>query len=269
MPLELPLKKTDSLFNLLESTSSKAADNVDIVGSHRANVETVSQPSYFPITTFTVGNWKRESCRQGDLTAKFLYGKKKVVWEFLDGPLKSKIEVSWSDITAIEAVTNPNQPGFLRLELANPPFFFREIPPQPRKRSSWEPVHDFTGGQAQLCRYEATFPPGVLDKPYKTLLLHDARLAQLSRRLTSVNNEPAFGASSSQNPSSAFPASTFAGPSSSDHQNLDAVPHQQVYEHNDMAVPVIPPPSEAQYYMVQSGGEQSSAEWDIDFDWVI
>ncbi|KAL1551631.1 hypothetical protein AAHA92_19449 [Salvia divinorum] len=197
MPLDLPLKRTDTLLNLLQSKSSKAADNVD-------NVD-ISPPSYFPITTFTVGNWKRESSRQGDLTAKFLYGKKMVVWEFLDGPLKSKMEVSWSDITAIEAVANPNQPGFLRVELANPPFFFREITPQPRKRSSWEPVHDFTGGQAQFYRrYEATFPPGVLDKPYEKLLLHDARLAQLSRRLTSTiiaTNAPTYCVgSSSQNP---------------------------------------------------------------------
>ena len=40
------------------------------------------------------------------------------MWEFLNGPLKTKMEVSQSDITAIEAATNPYQPGFLRIEVS-------------------------------------------------------------------------------------------------------------------------------------------------------
>ncbi|XP_042049859.1 uncharacterized protein LOC121795398 [Salvia splendens] len=157
------------------------ADNVD-VGSQ--NNKDNLKASNFPITTFTVGNWKRDSNLEGELTAKFYYGMKKLVWEFLlNGPLKTKMEVCWSDITAIEAVINPNQPGFLRIELAKPPLFFREIPPQPRKRTTWEPADDFTNGQAQLCRkHEATFPPGALDKHYEKLPISDGRLAELSRR---------------------------------------------------------------------------------------
>ncbi|XP_042048236.1 uncharacterized protein LOC121794226 isoform X1 [Salvia splendens] len=144
-------------------------------------------------TTFIVGNWKRDSNLKGDLTAKFYYGMKKLVWEFLlNGPLKTKMEVCWSDITAIEAVINPNQPGFLRIELAKPPLFFREIPPQPRKRTTWEPADDFTNGQAQLCRkHEATFPPGALDKHYEKLLISDGRLVELSR-MPFPTNESVF-----------------------------------------------------------------------------
>ncbi|XP_042055889.1 uncharacterized protein LOC121800384 [Salvia splendens] len=108
---------------------------------------------------------------------------KKFVWEFLNGPLKCKMEVCWSDITAIEAVMIPNQSGCLRIELAKPPLFFREIPPQPQNRTTWEPADDFTNGQAQFCRkHEATFPPGALDKHYEKLLISDGRLAELSRR---------------------------------------------------------------------------------------
>ena len=59
-------------------------------------------------------SWQRE----GNLTAKFYYGMKRLVWEFLNGPLKSKMEVCWSDITAIEAVMIPNQPGFLRVQVS-------------------------------------------------------------------------------------------------------------------------------------------------------
>ena len=105
------------------------------------------------------------------------------------------------------------------MQLAKPPRFFREIPPQQRKQTKWEPVDDFTDGQALLCRYicivythifqprislhnpricmlmlnkynsrhEVTFPPGALDKHYEKLLLNDERLARVSRRLFPTN----------------------------------------------------------------------------------
>ncbi|KAG6425869.1 hypothetical protein SASPL_110075 [Salvia splendens] len=109
-PLGFRSVATEPFHKLVESTLSKAAaDNVG-VGSHHDKDK--MKASNFPITTFTVGNWK------------------------------------------------------------------------PKKHSNWEPVDDFTGRQAQLYRrHEATFPPGVLDKHYEKLLVHDERLAVLSRRL--------------------------------------------------------------------------------------
>ncbi|XP_047961714.1 uncharacterized protein LOC125206508 [Salvia hispanica] len=180
-PLGFRSVATEPFRKLVESTLSKSA--ADNVGVRSQNNKDNLKASNFPITTFTVGNWKMYSNLEGDLTAKIYYARKKLVWEFLNGPLKSKMEVCWSDITAIEAVMNPNQPGCLRIELAKPPLFFREIPPQPRKQTKWEPADDFTNGQAQICRkHEATFPPGALDKHYEKLLMSDGRLAELSRR---------------------------------------------------------------------------------------
>ncbi|XP_047958944.1 uncharacterized protein LOC125204354 [Salvia hispanica] len=169
------------------------------------------------------------------------------------------MEVSWSDITAIEAVMNPNQPGRLRIELASTPLFFREISPQPGKHSNWEPTYDFTYGQAHLyMKHEVTFLPGVLDKHYEQLLINDEHLAELSRRplpdhdkhLTELrlysgpadfSNQKALVAhdqrqhsdvgSPSQNPIVA-PASTHIDSSSS--QNYSVVPDQHLYERNDM-----------------------------------
>ena len=40
---------------------------------------------------------------EGDLVAKCYFAKHKLVWEVLDGGLKSKIEIQWSDIMAIKA----------------------------------------------------------------------------------------------------------------------------------------------------------------------
>lgn len=45
------------------------------------------------------------------------YAKRKLVWEVLEGPLKNKIEIQWSDITAIRALTPENQPGILEIEV--------------------------------------------------------------------------------------------------------------------------------------------------------
>ena len=40
---------------------------------------------------------------EGDLVAKCYFAKHKLVWEVLDGGLKNKIEIQWSDIMAINA----------------------------------------------------------------------------------------------------------------------------------------------------------------------
>lgn len=50
---------------------------------------------------------------EGDLVAKCYYAKHKLVWEVLDGGLKSKIEIQWSDITGIKATCLEDGPGTL------------------------------------------------------------------------------------------------------------------------------------------------------------
>lgn len=45
--------------------------------------------------------------------AKCYYAKHKIVWEVLDGGLKSKIEIQWSDIAAIKAIFPENGPSTL------------------------------------------------------------------------------------------------------------------------------------------------------------
>lgn len=54
---------------------------------------------------------------EGDLTAKLYYAKHKMVWEVLGGALKSKIEIQWSDITAIRAIIRDNVSGILQIEV--------------------------------------------------------------------------------------------------------------------------------------------------------
>ncbi|XP_042047570.1 uncharacterized protein LOC121793604 [Salvia splendens] len=184
MPLlRLRPVNAESFLKLWESRMSRAAT---------ADKEKM-KASHIPINTFVVGNWKRESTHKGNLTAKIYYAKKKLVWEFLDGQLKSKMEVSWSDITAIETGVNPDKQGWLRIQLAKPPLFFREIEPQPRKHTIWEKAEDFTYGQALLCRrHTVLFPAEEFDEHYEKLMLNDAHLAGLNRRTFPAHEFPYF-----------------------------------------------------------------------------
>ncbi|XP_016503628.2 uncharacterized protein LOC107821696 [Nicotiana tabacum] len=140
--------------------------------------------SNFPAIKLKIGDWERVSRYEGDLIAKCYYAKRKLVWEILDGPLKSKIEMQWSDIIAIRAIILQNdQSGVLEIELNQPPSFYRETNPQPRKHTLWQQTSDFTGGQAPTYRrHWVRFPPGVLDKHYEKLLHYDARLNELSKQ---------------------------------------------------------------------------------------
>ncbi|KAG6495967.1 hypothetical protein ZIOFF_043804 [Zingiber officinale] len=61
---------------------------------------------------------------EGDLVAKCYLAKHKLVWEVLEGGLKSKIEFYWSDITAIKAVFFEGSHGTLDIVLARPPLYF-------------------------------------------------------------------------------------------------------------------------------------------------
>lgn len=49
------------------------------------------------------------------------------MWEVLDGGLKSKIEIQWSDIEAIRATIVDDQPGILEIEVIYLTFLFNEF----------------------------------------------------------------------------------------------------------------------------------------------
>lgn len=54
-----------------------------------------------------------KSRHEGDLVAKCYFAKHKLVWEVLDGGLKNKIEILWSDIMALKAYYPDDAPGTL------------------------------------------------------------------------------------------------------------------------------------------------------------
>ncbi|XP_073148548.1 uncharacterized protein [Henckelia pumila] len=133
-----------------------------------------------------IGSWQKQTSpgHGVELAVKLYYAKRRMVWEILEGGLKSKIEIDWSDITAIRAdiSADTDEPGILEIQLNKQPSFSRENNPQPRRHTSWAPVHDFTGGQATITRrHLVVFPPRFLDRHYEQLLMCDERLYHLSQ----------------------------------------------------------------------------------------
>ena len=61
---------------------------------------------------------------EGDLVAKCYFAKHKLVWEVLDGSLKNKIEIQWSDIVAIKANYPDDGPGTLDVVVIQNLVFF-------------------------------------------------------------------------------------------------------------------------------------------------
>lgn len=211
-PLGLKLRKSPSLLDLVQLSLScrknqeglgyvdtvKSIQNAREIENQRCMVVHTSAADKKKATNFSasilrIGSWECVSRYEGDLVVKCYFAKRKLVWEVLEGGLKSKIEIQWSDITDLKATCPENKPSILDIELSRPPMFFKESNPQPRKHTIWQATSDFTGGQATMYRrHLLQFPEGVLDKNYESLIQSDARLNMLSNKDLSSTDSPFF-----------------------------------------------------------------------------
>ncbi|KAJ8505505.1 hypothetical protein OPV22_006391 [Ensete ventricosum] len=198
-PLGLRLRKSPSLADLIQMRlsqaksggascatslgSSEVGDNKELKSSAASSSLNKIKASNFPATLLRIGTWECVSRYEGDLVAKCYFAKHKLVWEVLEGGLKSKIEFHWSDITAIKATFSEGGHGTLDIVLARPPLFFRETDPQPRKHTLWQATQDFTNGQASIYRrHLLQCPQGLLSKNFEKLIDCDPRLKSLSQQ---------------------------------------------------------------------------------------
>ncbi|XP_039066404.1 uncharacterized protein LOC120212036 isoform X1 [Hibiscus syriacus] len=203
-PLGLKLRKSPSLLDLIQmrlsqsQTSGSAAEaensNSGVKREIKADAATDKlKASNFPASILRIGHWEYKSRYEGDLVAKCYFAKHKLVWEVLEGGLKSKIEIQWSDIMAIKANCPENGPGTLNVVLARQPLFFRETNPQPRKHTLWQTTSDFTDGQASIHRQHfLQCPQGLLNKHFEKLIQCDMRLNCLSRQPEIILDSPYF-----------------------------------------------------------------------------
>ncbi|KAG6599137.1 hypothetical protein SDJN03_08915, partial [Cucurbita argyrosperma subsp. sororia] len=206
--LGLRLRKSPSLLDLIQmklSQSTAASSQVTECESFNSSIKKDNigtaipgsidklKASNFTASLLRIGGWEYQSRYEGDLVAKCYFAKHKLVWEILEGGLKSKIEIQWSDIMALKANCPDNGPGSLNVVLSRQPLFFRETNPQPRKHTLWQATADFTDGQATLHRQHfLQCPQGLLNKHFEKLIQCDMRLNFLSRQPEIVLDSPYF-----------------------------------------------------------------------------
>ncbi|KAG6529859.1 hypothetical protein ZIOFF_012074 [Zingiber officinale] len=206
-PLGLRLRKSPSLLDMIQMMPSQSnADKTLCVTSLKgskvgeksnfsASLNSLSKikASHFHASLLRIGTWEFVSRSEGDLVAKCYFAKSKLLWEFLEGGLKSKIEFHWFDITAIKTVFFEGGHGALDIVLARPPLFFREIDPQPRKHIQWQATQDFTNGQACIHRrHLLQCPQTSLSKNFEKLIDCDPHLKQLSQQPDIILESPYF-----------------------------------------------------------------------------
>ncbi|KAH9620490.1 hypothetical protein KSS87_022002 [Heliosperma pusillum] len=195
-PLGLKLKKSPSLLDLIQMRLSQGkSPSLAKTLARKEKITTLDKlkASNFPASLLKIGTWEYTSKYEGDLVAKCYFAKHKLVWEVLDGGLKNKIEIQWSDIMAIKAKYPDDGPETLDVVLARQPLFFREINPQPRKHTLWQATTDFTSGQATIHReHFLHFPQGTLQKHFEKLMQCDLRLRFLSQQPEIVLESPYF-----------------------------------------------------------------------------
>lgn len=199
-PLGLRLRKSPSLLELIQmklSQSSSPKGGSQSHGKKESKCSAASgdklKASNFPASILRIGTWEYKSRYEGDLVAKCYFAKHKLVWEVLDGGLKNKIEIQWSDIMALKANYPDDGPGTLDVVLVRQPLFFRETNPQPRKHTLWQATSDFTGGQASMHRrHFLECPQGLLGKHFEKLTQCDPRLHFLSQQGDITVDSPYF-----------------------------------------------------------------------------
>ncbi|KAH7315990.1 hypothetical protein KP509_21G073300 [Ceratopteris richardii] len=209
-PLGLNLRKSPSLLDLIQRKLAHSEEDGSYGQSQIGRLSRLGgSPSIaerdklkaanFPASKLRIGTWECTPLHDGDLVAKCYYAKRKLVWEVLDNRLKSKMEIQWSDISALKAVFADDQSASLDIELSRPPLFFREINPQPRKHTLWQSTSDFTDGQASICRHHSIqFPVGVLNRHFEKLLQCDARLNALNEQTHDIQDSCFFDSRSIQ-----------------------------------------------------------------------
>ncbi|XP_051186380.1 uncharacterized protein [Lolium perenne] len=192
-PLGLRLKKSPSLVDLIQMKLVQAGKAKDARHGGTVSASEKLKASNFPGSVLRIGSWEWVSRYEGDLVVKCYFAKHKLVWEVLDGGLKSKIEIQWSDICALKLVCPETEPGTLEIALSRQPLFFRETNPQPRKHTLWQAASDFTSGQASMHRrHFLQCAPGMMNRHMEKLVHCDPRLLSLSQKNDITLENPYF-----------------------------------------------------------------------------
>ncbi|XP_020534704.1 uncharacterized protein LOC110009395 [Jatropha curcas] len=153
--------------------------------------DTADKPKVFQVSAsiLRIGSWEYNSRNEGELVVKCYFGKKRLIWEVLEGSTKSKIEINWCDIIALKASCPDNEPGTLTIVLGRQPSFFSSRDPDHRR---WYSTRDFTNGQASIHRQHfLQFQQGLLNE-FQKLIQCDMHLKHLSQQPGMILDSPYF-----------------------------------------------------------------------------
>eukprot|EP00192_Tetraselmis_astigmatica_P008344 CAMPEP_0117670868 /NCGR_PEP_ID=MMETSP0804-20121206/13011_1 /TAXON_ID=1074897 /ORGANISM="Tetraselmis astigmatica, Strain CCMP880" /LENGTH=635 /DNA_ID=CAMNT_0005479253 /DNA_START=203 /DNA_END=2110 /DNA_ORIENTATION=- len=128
-----------------------------------------------------IGSWQVHSKQLADLSVKFYYAKKKVIWEVLEGSRKKKIEFLWSSISSMRMDLKGDDFDAWEVELNRQPSFYDELDPKPRKHTLWKICEDFTNQEATLHQLHRVLihKDQGFHSHFQKLLSYDPRLAQM------------------------------------------------------------------------------------------
>ncbi|XP_020529729.1 uncharacterized protein LOC18445070 [Amborella trichopoda] len=219
----LALKKTPSFVDLMEKlfkapTALACEDEEDVMDSEKDDTQLDSEimdletkalskktkktkaekqqnkAINFPATSLTIGTWELIAKNPGELTGKCYFGQRRLVWEILEVncKLKKKMEMQWSDITAMRASFPEDTTPTFEIVLCRTPQFHEEIEPQPKKHTQWRLASDFTGGQALKHRKHSLRIPDF-QKHYDKLLQQGQSLRDLSLKSFPSSENLYFG----------------------------------------------------------------------------
>ncbi|KAF8018327.1 hypothetical protein BT93_H3272 [Corymbia citriodora subsp. variegata] len=182
--LGLRLKKTSSFrYHARKGISQKSNPShpaAEVEDAEELECREKSKVARIPATLIRIGSWQLASVHEADLVVKFFFETRQIVWEVLVNGVKNRMEIEWSDISAIRATIEENKPGILEIEVHRPPTFNMEINPRPRHHEDWDKGKDFTSGQAHTYRrHYVEFPSAALDKSYIRLLNSDPHFLEL------------------------------------------------------------------------------------------
>ncbi|GMY39749.1 pyriculol/pyriculariol biosynthesis cluster transcription factor 1-like [Fagus crenata] len=184
-----------------------------------------------------IGEWQEVAIYEYEesLIVKCYVKTQKLIWEIIQKncTLKKKIEIGWSDISAIRSRMVQREfavLGVLEIELHNPPSFYKEIDPQPRKHITWTLTSDFTNDEALIHRiHYLEFHPASLKKFYAELI-KCPDLFKLSQKPFTSLSSPYFNSNFSSATTPYF-GSLMSLPAQGNRASTDSTHHTYNGEH--------------------------------------
>ncbi|KAL3655129.1 hypothetical protein CASFOL_000915 [Castilleja foliolosa] len=201
-PLGLHLRKSPSLLELIQmkltqTTSPKVGSRKESLKDSVASSDKL-KASNFHCSLLRIGTWEYKSRHEGDLVAKCYFAKHKLVWEVLDGGLKNKIEIQWSDIMALKGTYEDDCPGTLNVVVmktfgsSHDNLFFSGRLIHSRGSTLFGRQHQISplDKLVYIAQHYLECPQGLLGKHFEKLMQCDPRLNFLSQQVEITLDSP-------------------------------------------------------------------------------